>query len=1010
MVSDEFRSHRELLANDIKRSGVEVCTQEDFANRGATTLDKLDSYLRNCHAVIHIVGDGLGHVPPAAAVDALLLRHPGFVAALAAYTPVTRELLGQCSYTQWEAYLAVFHNVRVHIYRPDAGAPRESGFVASDAHQALQAAHFERIRTLGRDRDSFLNAERLSSSVLADLNDILLPREQRPPDFSYIPRLPHAPRELIGRETWLAQLDAAWAEPQQHIVIVKAWGGTGKTALVSSWMAELEFKGWRGAERVFYWSFYSQGTQRAGEATASADLFIAKALSFFGDSDPTAGSPWDRGARLARLVGASKTLLVLDGLEPLQHPPGPTAGQITDPAIAALLSGLAAGSAGLCVVTTREPIPDLDGRLTVRSWRLDKLSEAAGAALLHHHGVRRAGPAEISPEDAELRVASNEVSGHALTLALMGRYLALACKGDIRQRDSFRLHEADPEWVTTDDDSPYGHAFKVMATYERWFLGPKQPWWKRWLGFWKRAESRKRAAGREQLGILRLLGLFNRPASADCLHALLQAPVIEHLSDDLQGITAKDWKIATQRLSDAGLLSIVDASVSKGVVAHSLDAHPLIREYFGQQLRTQHPQAFQAAHSRLFDHLCEGTPPRPDTLEGLQPLYQAVMHGCLAGRQQQACDKVYFDRILRGTGSGGYYSSNTLGAIGADLGAVAAFFEQPWTRLSPNLSEVDQAWLLNEAAFSLRALGRLSEAQGPMRVAGEMYVKNENWDNAVLSYSNLSELELTLGRLGPAVADARLAIDFAERSSDAFGLAVARTTAADALYQSGQPGQLAEARGLYAAAEALQRERQPKFDLLYSLGGFRYCDLILAPAERAAWQRQKSDSPNSASEIQSALAEATRRGLKMFEWRVPSDSLITIALDHLTLARVALYRAALTAQAPAANTNPHLAPALDGLRKAGTLDHLPKALLTAAHWHALIGDSATARQHLDETQQIAERGPMPLYLADVHLHRARLFCDTAELAKARALIDKHGYGRRREELADAEAAAIHWQP
>jgi hypothetical protein len=47
---------------------------------------------------------------------------------------------------------------------------------------------------------------------------------------------------------------------------------------------------------------------------------------------------------------------------------------------------------------------------------------------------------------------------------------------------------------------------------------------------------------------------------------------------------------------------------------------------------------------------------------------------------------------------------------------------------------------------------------------------------------------------------------------------------------------------------------------------------------------------------------------------------------------------------------------------------------------------------------------MPLYLADVHLHRARLFRDKAELAKARALIEKHGYGRRREELADAEAA------
>jgi hypothetical protein len=32
----------------------------------------------------------------------------------------------------------------------------------------------------------------------------------------------------------------------------------------------------------------------------------------------------------------------------------------------------------------------------------------------------------------------------------------------------------------------------------------------------------------------------------------------------------------------------------------------------------------------------------------------------------------------------------------------------------------------------------------------------------------------------------------------------------------------------------------------------------------------------------------------------------------------------------------------------------------------------------------------------------------AELAEARRLIEKHGYWRRKEELEDAEAAAIHW--
>jgi hypothetical protein len=79
-----------------------------------------------------------------------------------------------------------------------------------------------------------------------------------------------------------------------------------------------------------------------------------------------------------------------------------------------------------------------------------------------------------------------------------------------------------------------------------------------------------------------------------------------------------------------------------------------------------------------------------------------------------------------------------------------------------------------------------------------------------------------------------------------------------------------------------------------------------------------------------------------------------------------------------------------------------------------------AERHLAEAQRIAERGPMPLYLADVHLHRARLVAGASsppaaarspgpqQQAKARTLIDRHQYNRRREELEDAESAAANW--
>ena len=99
---------------------------------------------------------------------------------------------------------------------------------------------------------------------------------------------------------------------------------------------------------------------------------------------------------------------------------------------------------------------------------------------------------------------------------------------------------------------------------------------------------------------------------------------------------------------------------------------------------------------------------------------------------------------------------------------------------------------------------------------------------------------------------------------------------------------------------------------------------------------------------------------------------------------------------------------MDGLRRAGQLDELPRGLPTRAWLRSLTNDTDGARADLDEAWEIAERGPMPLFQADVHLHRARLFRDKDALAEARRLIEKHGYGRRIEELADAKAASKNW--
>ncbi|MCP4656307.1 MAG: hypothetical protein GY856_12915, partial [bacterium] len=205
----------------------------------------------------------------------------------------------------------------------------------------------------------------------------------------------------------------AWDDAGVHVLSLVAWGGVGKSALVNRWLAGLAQVDYRGAARVMGWSFYSQGTDE--DRVASADPFVDHALRQLGDADPSAGSARDRGLRLAARLREERTLLVLDGVEPLQHPPdSPLPGRLKDPALAALLRELAAGNPGLCVVTTRERVDDLASFAGTTAPRIDleELSPAAGAELLRRLGA--------DGTDEELRAASAEFGGHALALTLLG--------------------------------------------------------------------------------------------------------------------------------------------------------------------------------------------------------------------------------------------------------------------------------------------------------------------------------------------------------------------------------------------------------------------------------------------------------------------------------------------------------------------------------------------------------------------------------------------------------------
>src|SRR6266403_1448540 len=144
------------------------------------------------------------------------------------------------------------------------------------------------------------------------------PSARSRPEKISVARLPVTGSEFSGREEDIAFLDHAWANQDINLVTIVAWGGLGKSTLINHWLRRMAADHYRSAELVFSWSFYRQGT--SGE-TSSADEFLDAALAWFGDPDPRLGTAWEKGERLAKLVAHRRTLLVLDGLEPLQNPP-----------------------------------------------------------------------------------------------------------------------------------------------------------------------------------------------------------------------------------------------------------------------------------------------------------------------------------------------------------------------------------------------------------------------------------------------------------------------------------------------------------------------------------------------------------------------------------------------------------------------------------------------------------------------------------------------------------------
>jgi tetratricopeptide (TPR) repeat protein len=756
--------------------------------------------------------------------------------------------------------------------------------------------------------------------------------------------LPTPTTALIGRKAELAQLTQAFTNPNKRLAIIVAAGGIGKSALTDEWLQHIAQKNYGGKTRVFGWSFYAQGTHTT---YTNSQEFFSKVLPFLGITD-IPKDEIEKARALARCLQQQPCLLILDGLEPLQYSENLQSmnGELQDSALKEFIACFrqTAGKS-FVLFSSRQPLVEL------KKWQAEHFLSLDLKTLPHQDGAELLQALGVTGKAAERQVISQDLNGHALSLVLFGHLLSEYHQGDGHYMKN--LPPLTSAHGDSDAEKDSRHALRVLDYYD----------------------SLQDAASR---CFLQLLGLFDRP-----MNAAEKAVLIANANhaEPLRALTAKQWQAVEQRLEKSGLLLGKKGSFER----LEWDTHPIIRDYFGGKFKDNYLEEFKQAHLVLFDYYQNLSKKMfPDTLEEMQPLYRAVVHGCLAGELKKALDDVYKARIFRGDQ---HYSTQRLGAYSYDLIALSAFFPQDWSQsITGGITEKDRAWLLAEASDCLMSLGRLTEAIALHEVIRDLHTKSSDWRSAARSAEHLSDLFTHLGKLDKARATAQQAIDYAFQIEDKWRQRTSYGRLATVLHCAGE---MYEAQSIFTQAEQLLKKNEPESLYLYALGGARYCTLLLNTA-------------NSPVDLEKIL----QRSDYCLKFSQRENWLLIIALSHLTLAQT--YQAL---QQPG-TSKAAFDLALQGMEKAGSIMNFPEFYLARADFYLSQKQLAPALADLNSAWEIIERCGMKLYAVDYLLIHGRYSLATADVdtalnhyQEAKQLIEETGYHLRDAEL-DLFAAQI----
>ena len=386
-VTSEFGKARDALAADLRARGHEVTVQSDFKQSpdSETLLGNLSDYIRDCNAVVCIVGKRCGACPPARAAERL--------------RGVLPDGIKEASYTQWEFFLARHFKRRPYLYiAGDSYTPDRDTAVGDRVD--LQNKYLEFLKADGVQYTGFSDANELRIAVLRDEPKIIArpaPTSQTATKPIVLP-YPSIGDLFKGRDEFMQRL---------HDNLTRARGG--RTAIVRQALYGLGGIGKTRAAVEYAWAHADSYSALLFAVAETPEALRHNLAALAGVLLPELDTTDDE-VRLAAVLDWLNVnpgwFLILDSVD----------SRAALAEVERLLSGLAGG--GHVVVTSR--LADFSGNFQPLELNVLAVEDAAAFLMARTAGRRRA----ASDDEAKAREVADELGELALALEQASAFIA----------------------------------------------------------------------------------------------------------------------------------------------------------------------------------------------------------------------------------------------------------------------------------------------------------------------------------------------------------------------------------------------------------------------------------------------------------------------------------------------------------------------------------------------------------------------------------------------------------